>query len=581
MRTFLATCAIGAAAMAAPAAAQTVYVNQGSDWTPSLRQQFYTQDQGARIMPIAWMRALTLPDGEAFLHDALARYGYLPMAGRQQADLPAGFTTNGTGTDMAVGMSCAACHTRQIEVSGTAYRIDGGPGIVDFQSFLKDLDDAVLAVLATDDAFDAFADRVLGSGADPAAEAALRAEVEVWSKRFHTLIDRSLPDPAWAPARLDAISMIFNRLAGLDIGEAVDDYLIPDNIAVADAPARYPFLWNAARQDYTQWPGFAANGNDLLGLSRNLGEVYGVFGEFHPQPKTGGLFNRDFISVNSANWEGLSELEKWIWDIGAPQWPWELDQTLAAQGETVFNRDTADGGCVECHGKKKGKFRSIFHTTYATPVLDVGTDTRECGVLARSVKTGVLDGASIPLTGTTLGAEASAFDVLAVSVVGAIVQHGLSGADKDFMALAKAAGDTPSAEDDHEVLERFSDLRKAFPTGDRAGLLKSMTDAESCKYEARVLAGIWAAAPYLHNGSVPTLTALLTAPADRPASFKPGPNYDIEAVGMAAEQSAFDQVIETTGCDQLDSGNSRCGHDYGTSLSEADKKALLEYLKSI
>ncbi|MGB8900889.1 MAG: hypothetical protein WCC90_17330, partial [Methylocella sp.] len=41
---------------------------------------------------------------------------------------------------------------------------------------------------------------------------------------------------------------------------------------------RYPFLWNAARQDKTQWPGFAKNGIDLLGLARNLGEVYGVFG---------------------------------------------------------------------------------------------------------------------------------------------------------------------------------------------------------------------------------------------------------------------------------------------------------------
>lgn len=580
MRTLIATCAIGAAAMAAPAAAQTVYVNQGSDWTPGLREQFYTQDQGARIMPLGWMRALTLPGGETFLHDALARYGYLPMTGRQEADLPAGFTTNGSGADMAVGMTCSACHTRQIEVSGTAYRIDGGPGIVDFQSFLKDLDDAVLAVLAEDAAFDAFADKVLGSGASVSGRNALKEEVEVWSNRFHTLIGRSLPDPAWGPARLDAVSMIFNRLAGLDIGDPADDHLIPENVAVADAPTRYPFLWNAARQDFTQWPGFSANGNDLLGLSRNLGEVYGVFAEFHPQPQSGVLFNRDYISQNSANWAGLKALEEWIWDIGAPQWPWELDHDLAAEGEAVFNRTAAEGGCVACHGKKKGKFRSIFHTTWETPVLDAGTDTRECGVLTRTVKTGVLEGASIPLTGTTLGAEAKAFDVLAVSVIGAIVQHSLGAFGEDFVRAAKAAEATPGNEDDRDALSEFEDLRKAFPTGDNAGMLKSAAEP-GCKYEARVLDGIWAAAPYLHNGSVPTLRDLLTAPADRPASFRPGPNYDIEAVGMAAEQTAFDQVIETTGCDQLDSGNSRCGHDYGTSLSAADKSALLEYLKSI
>ncbi|WP_264212358.1 di-heme-cytochrome C peroxidase [Leisingera thetidis] len=580
MRTFLATCAIGAAAMAAPAAAQTVYVNQGSDWTPSLRQQFYTQDQGARIMPISWMRALQLPDGSAFLHDALARYGYLPMAGRSEADLPAGFTTNGSGADMAVGMTCSACHTRQIEVSGTAYRIDGGPGIVDFQSFLKDLDDAVLAVLANEAAFDGFADKVLGSGAGASERKALKAAVEVWSNRFHTLIDRSLPDPAWGPARLDAVSMIFNRLAGLDLGAEEDDFLIPENIAVADAPTRYPFLWNAARQDFTQWPGFAANGNDLLGLSRNLGEVYGVFAEFHPQPQSGLLFNRDYIARNSANWEGLKELEQWIWDIGAPEWPWELDHDLAAQGEAVFNRPSAEGGCVACHGKKKGQFRSIFHTTFETPIVDAGTDTRECGVLTRTVKTGVLEGASIPLTGTTLGAEAKAFDVLAVSVIGAIVQHSLGAFGEDSIKTAQAAEATPGNADDREALSQFEDLRKAFPTGDNDGRLKAAA-GPGCKYEARVLDGIWAAAPYLHNGSVPTLTDLLKPAAERPASFTPGPSYDIEAVGMAAEQTEFSHVIETTGCDQLDSGNSRCGHEYGTSLPEADKKALLEYLKSI
>ena len=581
MKKLFAACLVAATAISIRAEAQTVYINQGSSWTADLRQEFYTQDQGARIMPIAWMRTLSLPDGQAFLHDSLARYGYLPLPGRQQADLPVGFTTNGSGADMAVGMTCAACHTRQIDVSGTAYRIDGGPAIVDFQSFLKDLDDAVLAVLDTSASFDAFAKAVLGANASAAEIAVLNKEVAVWSKRYHTLIDRSLPDPSWAPARLDAVSMIFNRLAGLDIGAPEDDYLIPDNIAVADAPARYPFLWNAARQDFTQWPGFAANGNDLLGLSRNLGEVYGVFGEFHPLPQSGLLFNRDFISHNSANWQGLKALEEWIWDIGAPQWPWELDHTLAAQGEIVFNLPTEQGGCVECHGKKKGKFRSIYHTTFATPILDVGTDIRECQILKRQVQTGVLNGAKIPLIGTTLGEQAEAFDVLAVSVIGAIVQHSLGSYDDKMLDAAKAAAQTPDRADDMETLAPFTDLRGAFPTGDNAGLLKSMATDSSCAYEARVLDGIWAAAPYLHNGSVPTLAELLKSPDQRIASFTPGPSYDIESVGMAADQTVFDQVIQTTGCDDLASGNSRCGHDYGTNLSDADKAALLEYLKSI
>lgn len=564
---------------AAPATAQTVYVDQGSSWTSSLRNQFYTQDQGARIMPISWMRALNLPDGTPFLGDALERYGYLPLPGQGETDLPVGFTTNGSGPDMAVGMTCSACHTRQIDVNGTAYRLDGGPGIVDFQSFLKDLDEAVLSLLADDASFTAFADKVLGSGADASKVAALRAQVTIWSNRYHTLIDRSLPDPAWGPARLDAVSMIFNRLTGLDIGEASDDYLIPENIAVADAPTRYPFLWNAAKQDFTQWPGFAENGNELLGLARNLGEVYGVFGEFHPKPSSGLFFNRDYTSVNSANWDGLKALESWIWDIGAPRWPWELDQALAQQGEAIFNLPAADGGCVECHGKRKGKFRSLLHSTFATPILDVGTDRRECQILTRVVKTGTLEGAKIPIVGDALPAEAPAFDVLATSVIGAIIQHSTSLFGNDRLADARRVSETETTADDTEFLKGFDDLRGAFPIAGEANA--RLTGSPECKYEARVLDGIWAAAPYLHNGSVPTLTELLKPAADRVMSFTPGPNYDIEAVGMATQQTRFSHVIELTGCDDNASGNSNCGHTFGTTLSDDNKRALLEYLKSI
>ncbi|VFT57754.1 Uncharacterised protein [Pseudomonas aeruginosa] len=67
--------------------------------------------------------------------DSLARYGYLPNPKAPAEGLPVGFTVAGTGARQMVGMTCSACHTRQIEVKGTAYRIDGGPAIVDFQAF--------------------------------------------------------------------------------------------------------------------------------------------------------------------------------------------------------------------------------------------------------------------------------------------------------------------------------------------------------------------------------------------------------------------------------------------------------------
>ncbi len=95
-----------------------------------------------------------------------------------------------------------------------------------------------------------------------------------------------------------------------------------------------------------------------------------------------------------------------------------------------------------------------------------------------------------------------------------------------------------------------------------------------------MLEGIWAAAPYLHNGSVPTLAELLKPPAQRKTTFSLGAKYDIENLGLAETQDPSIPPRTVTGCDKLNSGNSNCGHDFGTGLSDPDKKALLEYLKT-
>ena len=120
----------------------------------------------------------------------------------------------------------------------------------------------------------ALADHLLAGDSDKVA--ALRRDVDAWYVRYHTIMDRALPNPRWGLGRLDAVGMIFNRVTGLGVGPE-PSFLIPENIHKADAPVRYPFLWNAPKQDKTQWPGFADNGSDILALGRNVGEVLGVF----------------------------------------------------------------------------------------------------------------------------------------------------------------------------------------------------------------------------------------------------------------------------------------------------------------
>ena len=115
------------------------------------------------MIPLAWLQVLKQANGQPFLADNLARYGYLPNPANTNG-LPVGFTASGpTGAEF-VGMSCAACHTRQIVAEGKAYRIDGGPAIVDFQTLLTDLDAAVGQVTANDVAFAPFAVAVLHAG---------------------------------------------------------------------------------------------------------------------------------------------------------------------------------------------------------------------------------------------------------------------------------------------------------------------------------------------------------------------------------------------------------------------------------
>jgi hypothetical protein len=84
-------------------------------------------------------------------------------------------------------MTCSACHTRQIIVAGTKYRIDGGPAIVDFQSLLADLDANFGRVVSSDTAFAPFAAAVLDTATPDANDVAtLRRDISAWSALPHT-----------------------------------------------------------------------------------------------------------------------------------------------------------------------------------------------------------------------------------------------------------------------------------------------------------------------------------------------------------------------------------------------------------
>ncbi len=105
-------------------------------------------------------------------------------------------------------------------------------------------------------------------------------------------------------------------------------------------------------------------------------------------------------------------------------------------------------------------------------------------------------------------------------------------------------------------------------------------------YTPPPLDGIWATAPYLHNGSVPTLWHLLH-PEERPTIWRRiAQSLDTTRIGFKIEE--FDKVPEKLTnferrwyFDTQASGKSASGHDYPNRLNEDEKQAILEYLKTL
>jgi len=109
---------------------------------------------------------------------------------------------------------------------------------------------------------------------------------------------------------------------------------------------------------------------------------------------------------------------------------------------------------------------------------------------------------------------------------------------------------------------------------------KGLVEDSLIGYNPPFLDGIWLRAPYLHNGSVPTLRDLLTPPDKRPKVFWRGYDlYDQVNVGFVSQGPEAERV--GTKYDTTERASLNKGHVQGTTLSEQEKSALLEYLKTL
>jgi hypothetical protein len=269
----------------------------------------------------------------------------------------------------------------------------------------------------------------------------------------------------------------------------------------------------------------------------------------------------------------MHDLEWLAYYIDPPRWPAEvfgaIDTKLTPRGKDIFQRLCA--GCHEYDDSRRTATGLI--SLRGLQLKTVGTDP----TVALRISCPVPDTGALAIPPTTFSAEQSemlkecanvkageAFEGKSFAVT---VQAAVDGIKQKAYAAAgvDAAGQAAMEDFDRrgKVVWRDTLLATAAPYG---------------PYAARPLHGIWAAAPYLHNGSVPTLHDLLLPPAERPATFAlGGREYDPARLGFVV-----DTACDRTDClvDTSRTGDGNGGHLWGTDLPEPDRMALLEYLKS-
>jgi hypothetical protein len=581
-------------------AATPQYLDQ--NWQESDRQWFYSRPQGSKMMPYSWALALEMPGSDAlFFSDNLSRFGYLPN-GKNAANhdgLPVGFVRDTADAGDSLGMTCAACHTGRIDYQGVSYQIDGAPTDADLLNLLAEFDEALLVTRGEDASnpkFLRFAKRVLGAGNSAKARAGLYARLVRFSKYFDEFVLATIPASPWGRARADAFGAIFNRVTAIDLK-------IHANNHPPDAPVSYPFLWDTSWHDKVQWNGSAPNELAVLRLARNVGEVLGVFADI-TMPNAHGLPWYD----STAKRVNLLEIEDRLAELRSPRWPAAfppLDSAKVAAGKAIY-----DAQCLACHIiETPGKLQKITMTPISDPML--GTDpamaTLSNGALPQVQRaTGPLKGAkSFFIAGAPFGDTAAAGSLTFHAVLGAI----LSPIPADWYKGTPTTANTQSARkstatrtgfgsenelrdhllsDAHKVV---SDVKAGAEAMMRAAQkdpvmqdlgaamqsLQSAPPSDPMSYKGRPLDGIWATAPYLHNGSVPTLNDLLLPQSQRPSSFYVGSReFDPVNVGLSTSQVPgsfrFDAALP---------GNSNAGHTWGTTLTPEQRMALIEYLKSL
>jgi len=534
------------------------------------RQQFYHQAEGSELFPVAWVIHMNSPKTNRPFIENLERFGLIPdpdgpFFEGTQIRMPVGVAVSkraGTeileplGLSKMVGVNCAACHVGQIEADGKKFRIDGAPNVFDIVGFLQEIGDTAKATYTSPARLKAYMEARLRAGElNPVAAAkavSLLKDLESLvksganeqaikefvaktigeeaglMKSYITLLERfkAVQNPESIPGfgRADA----FGTARALLFGK--------ENAQPLSAPSSFPYIWDMSRTAWFHWP---SNTNSVM--QRNLGEALGLGAS--ADPRTGD---------STIDLYALHMLEQLAYKMRAPKWPEDLmgkiDQAKADRGEQIYRgaggyRETAN--CTRCHdsGKPDPNDPNVINYTLI-PLQVVGTDEGEA------------ENWTVPVTVDGKSMDFGAAQQVVLDLI-----------------FAKGKENLKKSRPDLDVDKIEWESGRKNPPAWRIAYANRST--KTLGYPAKPLPGIWATAPYLHNGSVPTLADLLTPPAERPKTFSVGSReYDPKKLGYLTDQPGF--MFDTS-----KTGNSNQGHTYGTTLKPEEKEDLMEFLKRL
>ena len=264
-------------------APQVVQLNQG--WSEREAWFYNHANEGTNLAPLDFF--LNLPDpakpGSKFVDKLTNDYGFIPSekSSFNPHGLPVGFAIDerpaSFGDRVYVGITCSACHTRQLTYSkaNSTYvlPVHGGPGLVDIQKFKNDLYDAIFALLQDDKRAGEFAQSVLNRAASPDNLAALRNEIREFTEPVAVtrslLTEWKIPPADFGPGNLNALTQGNYNNIGLYVWLTKKGLAPPDpnppaqprfegsvNLPpmwFAHVPSRSPPIWTKCRLGSICW----------------------------------------------------------------------------------------------------------------------------------------------------------------------------------------------------------------------------------------------------------------------------------------------------------------------------------------